>query len=373
MAQTLSSSAIGSANKWLSDAEIERSKERTRNNSQRTRIHHFDPQMYLRRWACGPVSPLVRFTEIATGRSDLDLPEAITNDEFFYQIIGDDIDPDVEPDLWFETHMSRIEDAAARWLRSLDHRAAGKITDPNLSGNLAVFVGLQSQRTPRARAGNLDISSARDRFNVREALDHPVILPILCRETGIDYTPARHHQIIDEIMLKPEYTGPKAAAIETSLNVWKNHITPFLAQRTWWLVTSEQPLLTCDEPVVLIGWPGQQRHPAPGFATAALVMFPIGPHRLLLATPESLRLRPPFTLSSEETRAVNLEISYNAIEFTYEEPSSDISAHMTLPPLPPFDRSTATNFWEALRPPPGRWAGLNAPEWPLQRWTASTP
>lgn len=40
---------MGSANKWLSDAEIERSKELTRNNSQRTRIHHFIPQMYLRR------------------------------------------------------------------------------------------------------------------------------------------------------------------------------------------------------------------------------------------------------------------------------------------------------------------------------------
>ncbi len=359
------------ANKWLSDTEIEQSKERTRNNPQRTRIHHFVPQMYLRRWTSGPESPL-RFTELATGHSELRLPDAIANDEFFYQIIGDDIDPDQEPDLWFETHMSRIEDAAARWLRSLDNRVIGKISDPNLTGNLAVFVGLQSQRTPRARAVNLDISAARGRFDVREALDHPVVLPIICAATGIDYTPARHYQIIDEILAQPEFSSDtKAAAIDTAIRVWRNHVASYLAQRTWWLVTSEDPLLTCDEPVVLIGSPGQRRYPAPSFSTAALVLFPISAHRLLLATPEKLRLQPPFTLTPDETRAINVEIASNALEFTYEEPNSDITAHMTLPPLPPFDRATASSFWEAVLPPPGRWAQrADAPNWPLQRWTA---
>ncbi|MFD6400646.1 DUF4238 domain-containing protein [Nocardia sp. NPDC060249] len=359
-------------NKWLSDAEIERSKELTRNNSQRTRIHHFVPQMYLRRWTAGPERQL-RFTELATGHSDLDVPEAIANDEFFYQIVGSDIDPAQEPDLWFETHMGRIEDAAARWLRSLDDRAVGKITDPNMVGNLAVFVGLQSQRTPRARAANFDITAARGRFDVREALDHPVILPIVCAALGRDYTPARHYEIIDEMLAGPDFSSDaKADAIGTAIGVWRNHITGYLAQRTWWLVTSDDPLLTCDEPVVLIGWPGQPRHPAPSFSTAAFVLFPIGPHRLLLATHEKLRMQTPFALTPEETRAVNLEIASNALEFTYEEPDTDIAAHMTLPPLPPFDRSTASSFWEAVLPPPGRWARADAPAWPLQRWTAAS-
>ncbi|WP_107659336.1 DUF4238 domain-containing protein [Nocardia suismassiliense] len=361
-------------NKWLSDAEIERSKERTRNNPQRTRVHHFVPQMYLRRWASSGPDGQLRFTEISTSGSDLDVPEEIANDEYFYQIVGAGIDPDEVPDLWFETHMSRIEDAAARWLRALDNRAVGKISDPNLTSNLAVFVGLQSQRTPRARASNLDISAARDRFDVREALDHPVILPILCAATGIAYSRARHHAIIEGILSQPEFSSEaKPAAVDTAIKVWRNHITPFLAKRTWWLITSEDPLLTCDEPVVRIGWPGQQRHPAPSFFTAAMVLFAISPHRLILATPEELCLRPPFALTPSETRAVNMEIASNALEFTYEEPGSDITAHMTLPPLPPFDRSTATNLWEAVLPPPGRWAQrADAPDWPLQRWTATS-
>ncbi|MEV0292577.1 DUF4238 domain-containing protein [Nocardia sp. NPDC050710] len=359
-------------NKWLSDAEIERSKEHTRNNTQRTRMHHFVPQMYLRRWTSGADSPL-RFTELATGISDLDLPAEIANDEYFYQIVGDDIDPDEVPDLWFETHMSRIEDAAARWLRSLDNRAAGRISDPNLTGNLAVFVGLQSQRTPRGRARELDISAALERFDAREALDHPLLLPLICSVVGIAYSPARHHQVIDEILAQPAFSSEtKPTAIDTAIKVWRNHITPFLAQRTWWLVASDDPLLTCDEPVVLLGWPGQPRYPAPSLLTAALVLFPIGPHRLLLATNKELQLEPPFTLTSDETRAVNLEIASNALEFTYEDTGSDIATHMTLPPLPPFDRSTASNFWEAVLPPPTRWAQrADAPSWPLQRWTAN--
>ena len=56
-------------------------------------------------------------------------------------------------------HVQKLE-MLLRGLRSLDNRAVGKIADLNLSGNLAVFAGLQNQRTPRVRAGNLDISSA---------------------------------------------------------------------------------------------------------------------------------------------------------------------------------------------------------------------
>lgn len=138
-------------NRWLTDNEIDRSKSLTRNNPQRTRCHHYVPQMYLRRWAGDDG---VRFVEVATGESDIKDPEEIANDEFFYQIEAPDIDPDEIPDLWFETHMSRIEDGAARWLRALDGAPDGRLKNTNLCENLAVFVALQSQRTPRARAAS---------------------------------------------------------------------------------------------------------------------------------------------------------------------------------------------------------------------------
>ncbi|MBY8861225.1 DUF4238 domain-containing protein [Nocardia sp. CA2R105] len=360
-------------NKWLTDDEIERSKERTRNNPQRTRIHHFVPQTYLRRWTedGGRESPVL-LTELVTGHSDLKSPEEIANGENFYQIIAADVDPDDEPDLWFETHMSRIEDAAARWFRTLDDRAPGKITDPNFAENLAVFVALQSQRTPRARAADLNISAALQRFGSRNALDDRRVLPIICAALRIPYSPSRHYQIIDEILAQPTFSSDaKSTAIDTAIKVWRNHITPHLAQRTWWLATSDDPLLTCDEPVVRIAGPGKPRNRPPDFSNTALVLFPISPHRLLLAT-QKTQLPTPFELTPDETRGVNLEITSNAIEFTYELPGDDIAAGITVPPLPPFDPSTASNFWEAVLPPPTRWAErADAPSWPLQRWTAN--
>jgi hypothetical protein len=356
-------------NKWLSDEEIERSKQITRDNPQRTRIHHFVPQMYLKRWADS--SGDLRFTEIDTGRSELTAPEAIANDEFFYQIVGEDIDPDNEPDLWFETHMSRIEDVAAKWLRALDNLPDGRVKDPNLADNLAVFVGLQSQRTPRRRAAELDIDAGIERFGARNILNDRRILPIICKANGIPYSPARHNQIVEEILANQPFSSePKAKAIDTAIKVWRNRVTPrFADERTWWLATSDDPIATCDEPVVLIGKTGQPRDRFPSLDSTPLVLFPIGPHRLLISANQGRQLLRPHTFTFEEAQAVNLEIAANCLENVYEKPGSDIAAHIGVPPQPEFNPSTASTFWEAAMPPT-RWASAIAtPEWPLRRWT----
>ncbi len=322
--------------------------------------------MYLRRWA-GDGG--VRFTEVATGESDIKDPEAIANDEYFYRIEAPDIDPDEVPDLWFETHMSRIEDAAARWLRALDGSPDGRLTNTNLCENLAVFVALQSQRTPRARAAELDIEAGIARFGARNIIDDRRILPILCQARNIAYRPSLHNQIVNQILSQPLISeSAKPKAIESAIGVWRNTIAPHLEGRSWWLVSTPDPLMTSDEPVVLIG-PGQPREYRPRFFNSPLVLFPVGPDRLLMLAHSDSRLSQPFTLDTDETRAVNLEIMASCHEYVYEHPASDIAAHISVPDLPAFDPAAAATFWESVMVPT-RWQGVTPlPDWPLPRWT----
>lgn len=354
--------------KWISDAEIELSKQQTRNNPQRTRRHHFVPQMYLKRWT-GEDEQILS-TDIDTHESTIGVPDDIANEEYFYQIVGDDIDTDEHPDLWFETHMGRIEGKAAGWLRALDGLPNGRIKDPNLTHNLAVFVALQSQRTPRRRDAELDLDAAIARFGARNILNDRVRLPRMCRALGLPYSPERHFQIIDEIIAKPDFsTEPKAKIVDNCIKVWRNRIAPLLAcQRVWWLVSSDTSLATCDEPVISIPAPGWPRGKFPKF-DSTLILYPIGPHRLLVATTQEHTLTGPLMLSPEEANAVNFEVATNGMKFMYEHPGSDIAAHISVPSLPPFDPSDALTFWDVVDPPT-RWRGTaQPPDWPLQRWT----
>lgn len=360
--------AVQVTSKWITDIEIERSKQRTRGNAQRTRRHHFVPQMYLKRWS--DEHELVRFTDTVTGAGDIDLPEAIANEEFFYRIVGEDIDPDEHPDLWFETHMGRIEDKAAGWLRALDRLPDGRVKDPNLLHNLAVFIALQSQRTPRSRTFELGLDAALQRFDARTVIDNRLALPLICRTLGIPYSPQQHAEIVEQILARPDFSSdPTAKAIDNSIKVWRNHIVPmFACRRRWWLVSSQIALITCDEPVVPVQVPEWPRTRVARF-DSPLLLYPIGPHRLLVGTLTDQVLTAPFALTAAEAEAVNFEIAAHCLRFVYEHPGGDIGAHLSLPPMPEFGPAQAATFWEAMSPPT-RWNdAANPPSWPLQRWT----
>ncbi|MFD6357198.1 DUF4238 domain-containing protein [Nocardia tengchongensis] len=355
-------------NSWLTDDEIAKSKTITRNNSNRTRRHHYVPQMYLRRWTTESTKT-VRFTEISTHVSELKDPDSIAYEENFYQIAADDIDLDAHPDLWFETHMSRIENAAARWLRSLDGLPDGRLTDPNLRANLAVFVALQGLRTPRQRASQLDIGDRIEQYGARTILDNPIALALVCAANGIQYDPSSHNQILETMLAsEPISQEAKPVAIDSAIGIWRRAIAPHLTERSWWLVSSTEPLLTCDEPVVLVGKPGQSREYVRRYYTTPLILFPVGPHRLLVLTDSNQPLTRPFSLDATETSAVNLEIAANCFEFVYERADTNIAANISVPDRPETN-PTAETFWQEVNTPT-RWLGsLSAPEWPLQRWT----
>ena len=257
--------------------------EMTRNNKGRPRRHHHVPQMYLRRWASiNGSSCLVRMTDIQTRATDPRNPDSLANEPWFYRIAANDVDPSDVPDLWFEIHMSRVENDAKHVLDSLDQLPDGPIRDQNLRTDLAVFVGLQSQRTVRRRQGELDIDAGIRRFGVRPVVGEPEILPRLCLITGRHYNSDRHDELADEIaeelagrpLISDSDDGAKARAIESAIGLWRNTVVPhLLVQRSWWLY-STAPLATCDEPVIYIG--GRQGRASASsytFGGAPLVLF----------------------------------------------------------------------------------------------------
>ncbi|MEU1204672.1 DUF4238 domain-containing protein [Nocardia sp. NPDC005825] len=366
-----------SNNRWLSDAEIEKSKEETRKNNQTTVEHHYVPRMYLKRWASDAGE--VRFTNMTTNHSDCVPPEVIAVESNFYQISASDINSEENPDMWFETHMGRIEDRAAHWLRALDEYKLGRIKDTNLISNLSVFIGLQSQRTKRGRQGELTINDAIDKYGAETLLNIPGFLQILCSVQKIPYSPQRHSAIVAEMIRKSSTSSSaKPKAIESAIGVWRNSITPMMEdERLWWIVDSETPMITGDEPVLRIPTRRNSRELPVSFLNAKLIVFPVSPTRAVIMSHKNLAINRPFTITSTEVTFLNREFAYSCNELVFEHPDSNITTSMRVPCYPteatdlPTTVSTVQELMRILHPPT-RWSGAShAPQWPLARWTSS--
>ena len=364
-------------NRWTTDVEIERSKELTRANTQRTIRHHYVPQVYLKRWSPSG-DALVRVVDLANKSAEDVDPSSVAYAENFYEIEAPDIDPDGHPSMWFETHMSRIEDKAARWFAALDGLPDGRIKNTNLLSNLAVYIGLQSQRTVRSRDNEEWIDRAIEHYGAEALFDIPGVLPVLAANYRIRYTPATHQEVAQQIIgTKLVSAERKPKTIESAIGLWRNKIVPHLEhERSWWLSSTPTPLITCDEPVVLIGTKRQPRNRPVPFTTAPLILFPIGPQRLLVLALRDRTVGRPHALTAAETTYVNREIAFNSNALLFDTPGSTVAEGVAVPPYPPartgFPDTLANyaEFIDALSPLT-RWTGASHwPQWPLPRWSS---
>ncbi len=316
--------------------------------------------MYLRRWA--GADGKVRLTQTDTGASYLQPPKEIANRDNFYKIAAADLEAEF-PGLWLEKHMARIEGDAASWLQALDDLPDGRIYDGDLIANMAVFVALQDQRTVRARERELRIEDALNRFGRAKVAS--LMLPFTCQLYGIPYTPQRHDELLQQMLDKPEASVErKPRAIESAIGVWRNQAVPrFTAARTWWLLSSSSPLLTCDEPVVYLGG---HRWQTPSWAWPYL-LYPIAPQRILVLAAPGIRLPPPYQLDDVEAAQVNFEVVAASHEFSYELPDTEIAKSISVPPMVDTDPATASTFMDAVRLP-SRWREGDDQPWALRHW-----
>lgn len=313
--------------RWLTDAEIAVSKNIAADDSADKWRHHFVPQFYLKRWLGG--APKLHFHDINQGIGGFGAPKGVAQQTHFYAY-----DSPLDPSLWVETHLSRVEDDASHLLRELDDLPDGRIIDQAVIDNLSVFVALQSQRTPRVRSVNTAIES-----------------------------------------WNPSGGDPQTAAIDMAIHTWRTAIVPEFASRTWWLVSSDGQLVTCDEPIVPVGYPGWSRKKRLSMATSALLLYPIGPHRLLILAADNghTSVREPFQLTDAETHAVNIEVAANCLQYVYEQQDAAIAAHLPVPTIAAPTTSEDDNIFLATNLNT-RWSSEpEAPPWPLARWVASAP
>lgn len=352
-----------SGHRWTSGDEIEESKRLAMQGSVGKRHHHV-PQMYLRRWANGDGK--VRLTKTITGASYDQPTKEIARGDNLYTISADDLESEF-PGLWLEKHMSRIESEAVSWFGALDDLSDGRVIDDDLIANLAVFVALQDQRTLRSRAQELRIEDALNRFGRAEIASQA--LPNLCRLYGIRYSPQLHEQLLQEILDVPLISAErKPRAIESAIGVWRNQAVPhFAKRRTWWLLSTASPLLTCDEPVVYLGGPARERWQTANWLSSPFFVYAIGPHRLLVLTAPGFDLRAPYDLDDAEVAQVNFEIVAASNEFSYERPDTTIAGSIEVPPWPEHNPDSANTFMEAVLAPT-RWREGEGPAWAVPRW-----
>ncbi|MEW1734392.1 DUF4238 domain-containing protein [Nocardia beijingensis] len=316
-----------SLQRWMKDTEIEESKARAARDTGDQWRHHFVPEVYLKRWV-GVKGGRLRWTDVNAGTGAYASPKSVAFLPHFYRY-----DAPGDPGQWFEKHLSRIEDDAAPLFRHLDAVEDGPIRDSATAANLAIYVALQHQRTPRVRALNLAIES--------------------WNPTGQD---------------------PQTAAINYAVNIWRKDIVPELKRYRWWIVSSPSPLATCDEPVLHLGHHDWPRHTRLSFKSTALLLFPIGPYRLLIAAPDrNHTLVPPYELTPEETMAVNSETAANSLQFVYEQEDAGVAATLRVPPPVAAPHASSANLLGATVLPT-RWASLpTPPPWPLSRWLPPMP
>lgn len=342
---------------WLSESFVAESQRLAVN--ERSRKHHYVPQMYLDRWA---VNGLVQPVQVDSGQMHRPQPpHEVAHEKNFYSLPST-VSTMSTPLKWIEKHLSRIEGTCARHLGELEKWGAGVVSDPALKSDLAVFLGLQITRTVSSRERALVLVKGPDAAK-REYLEL----------LGLDSAE------IDESMNNRQ-PDPKHEALDLMLKDVQNVTARGLHLREWALYRTASPLVTCDDPVVLLAGPGKSRTSAQVVGSSAVALYPLNPRQGLVMLAPGLHHRGPYLLDAAETAALNVEIVAAATKTTFERPGDDIAAGITVPPWPErdeLDDETVAQLSarEALKvlldavTPRTRWTdSAAAPAWPVPRW-----
>lgn len=323
--------------------------------------HHYVPQMYLKRWTVGQkVQPVLvdRRKVLPTQR-----PREVAKKTNFYSLPAPGGTMDA-PLRWVEKHLSRIEDECAHRLDQLQRLGSGEVTDDELKRDLSVFLGLQVTRTRAQRTRYLllikgPVAAKREFYRL--------MAPNM---TDADF----------RAMLARTHADPQAEAIRLMFSDVRCPVAARLHMRQWAVYRTETPLVTCDDPVVLVAGPPVGREVTIGVGFSAVVLYPIGPHQLLVMLRPGLGHRGGYVLDEEETRSINHEMVAAAESMVFERPGDDIAADLEVPTradvgelsdeqAADFDPVEALQVMLRGATARSRWAGLSqAPAWPIPRW-----
>lgn len=184
-------------------------------------------------------------------------------------------------------------------------------------------------------------------------------------------------QRIDELLNGTLVVRPQDAMTIGQSGALAEKVAEHLLAREWIVYQTPAVLVTCDEPVVVIGGPGLPRTERAGIATAGVIAFPLAPHAVLVMFHHDIApQRVPGELNHLETLELNHEILASAARWAFERPSRKISTRLQVPPAPeptaqegPFEMvdNEEAQLFRSFRP--NRWSNAeHIPDWPVAKW-----
>jgi len=340
------------------------------------RKHHLVPESYLRRWAS---NGQIRVTEVDARRAYLTSPTRAAKITDYYRVESEDIDPELVPPLLFEVFLGEMERIGKSGIDALLDGSVVNL-DEEMRSSLSRFIALQHTRGQSYR--DQLRKSANDIFRLQYGGMTDEGIKMLLRRQGRDVTAEAVNELrrdVDEINDGTLFVSPQDAAVVGQAISSAERLAPFLYARNWLVYRTPPVLLTCDEPVVLIGGPGSPRAERPGAAVAGVVIFPLAPDAVLaMFRPDQFPLG-GHELNHLETAELNLEILAHATRWAFEHPSRNTANRLKVPPAP---EATAIERFAAKTPPrrrrheeiirsyrPNRWINAEQmPAWPVARW-----
>jgi hypothetical protein len=88
-------------------------------------------------------------------------------------------------------------------------------------------------------------------------------------------------RLLEDIRHGRKWVEPQRAQLAHQAAARALEVAPFLFERAWAVYTSPPMLLTTDEPVVPLEGPGALREERGGLGSAGIVIYPLGPTKLL--------------------------------------------------------------------------------------------
>lgn len=339
------------------------------------RKHHLVPASYLRRWA---EDGKVRVTVVDEHRTYVTSPGTAARQTDFYRIEHPAVDPYEMPPLLFETILSRVEETAHNVIdQLLEHRDVTKLDSENLY-EFAWHLALSITRGRAFRAEQQAIANDFYKLQYSRVTDEGI--RALLEERGIDPSPqevATNRQFFDDLQSGEVWVQPPLASSIAMSAQMAEPLAERLLQRRWLVFDAPPILVTCDEPVVIVGGPGWPRSERSGAQTAGVLMYPLGPSSLLVLFHPEMRPTGPPLLDRIEVAEVNKELIAASSQWVFERPSRRTAMGLRVPlqPEQPLAREgplpqAAEAGGELYRwMKPTRWSDeAVAPPWPVHRW-----
>ncbi len=338
------------------------------------RKHHLVPASYLRRWR--DVNNQVRVTQVDERRSWVTAPEKAARETDYYRVEHEQIDRRELPPLLMETLLSTLEESAKQAIDVLMTEQPVALDAP-LFGEFAWHIAFQATRGKVFRDDNIYVVNEMNRLRFRD-MDDEAIERNLSR-AGQEPTAelvAKHRAFLQDIRSgKITLQGPPAQQVGFAARAAAD-VFPHLLAREWHVFETPPALVTCDEPVLLVGGPGLPRHERAGAMTASVVLFPLAPTRLLAMFRHDVEVFEPLTLDAIDTAEVNRELAAVATRWIFELPSRHVGESIALPA-----RGEVYKLEQELvnvEPgraryryyKPNRWRQEPRTPWPVARWWA---